>query len=760
MNHRFAPLALAAATLLDPAAAQPSDNRPVVEVTGQRSAPLPQPTATLGRASLLSSRTATSDAASLLADVPGVSLGIAGGLSSLPIIRGLGDDRLRIKVDGMDLAASCPNHMNPPLSYLDPSQIGALRVYAGITPVSVGGDSIGGTIVADSESASFAPAGQEPAAGGEIGAFYRSNNDARGLNIGATYATQTFAAAYRGAIAKAGNYSAAKDFKTFAATGNPGQTLRLDEVGSTAFDARNHALDFAWRTSPSRLLELKLGHQSMPQQLYPNQRMDLLRNTDNRVNARYLGQHDWGRLELRLYHETVEHYMDFGPDKQLVYGAAPYVVAVGMPMWTNGKTSGAAAKADIDVSPRDLVRVGAEMLLYRLDDWWPPSPPDLTGMLFSAQNPVPATFAGMAPDTFWNINGGRRDRLAAFAEWEARWDPQWMTLLGTRVEHVRTDTGPVQGYNSVANNPMYSTGYLISATAFNALDRKRSDTNVDFAALARHTADENTTVEIGLARKVRSPNLYERYSWSRNAMALIMNNFVGDGNGYLGNPDLKPEVAYTLGASASWHSADKSTKLEVAPFYTRVTDYIDAVAWNRQTNVAATPVPGQFGILKYMNQSARLYGVDVSGRMPLGTTALGAWSVKGVVNYTHGRNLDTGSALYRIMPLNARVALQQALGGWENTLEVVAVRAKTDVSAPRQEIPTAGYGLVNWRGSYTWRSLRVDFGIENLLDRFYASPLGGTYVGQGMTMSLNGVPSGIAVPGMGRSFNVGVNYRF
>ena len=63
-------------------------------------------------------RAATSDTASLLRDVPGVSLYGAGGVSSLPSIHGLADDRLRVTVDGMDLIASCPNHMNPALSYI------------------------------------------------------------------------------------------------------------------------------------------------------------------------------------------------------------------------------------------------------------------------------------------------------------------------------------------------------------------------------------------------------------------------------------------------------------------------------------------------------------------------------------------------------------------------------------------------------------------------------------------------------------------
>ena len=57
----------------------------------------------------------TSDSASLLADEPGVSLYRAGGVSSLPAIHGLADDRVRVKLDGMDLIASCPNHMTPPL---------------------------------------------------------------------------------------------------------------------------------------------------------------------------------------------------------------------------------------------------------------------------------------------------------------------------------------------------------------------------------------------------------------------------------------------------------------------------------------------------------------------------------------------------------------------------------------------------------------------------------------------------------------------
>ncbi|NTV01357.1 MAG: TonB-dependent receptor, partial [Chlorobiaceae bacterium] len=293
--------------------------------------------------------------------------------------------------------------------------------------------------------------------------------------------------------------------------------------------------------------------------------------------------------------------------------------------------------------------------------------------------------------------------------------------------------------------------------------------NLDLTALTRCTPDEHLTYEFGVAQKTRTPNLYERYSWSRNAMALIMNNYVGDGNGYLGNPDLKPEVARTVSASASLHSGDKSWELKVSPYFTWVADYIDAVQWDRTSNVATTNPAGQFGILRYMNQTGRLFGVDVSGRMPLGENGLGEWRAKGLVNYVNGRNVDTGSGLYNIMPLNTKLSLDQQVGSLGNTLEMVAVARKNDTSVPRQELSTAGYTLFNWRGSYTIDKLRFDFGVENIFDRFYSLPLGGVYTGQGQTMSMNpatmnppvyNMPFGIAVPGMGRSVYVGMNYRF
>jgi len=709
---------------------------------------------------LQSMRPATSDTASLLRDVPGVSLYGAGGVSSLPAIRGLADDRLRIKVDGMDLYAACPNHMNPALSYLDPTNVAALKVYAGITPVSVGGDSIGGTILAETRAPEFAAPGQGSVFKGEAGAFYRSNGHAKGANLAATYATDSFNISYTGATAVSGNYKAGGNFKNYDFTGRIGHTLSHDEVGSTAYETRNHTLGLAFKGG-NHLVEAKLGYQDLPYQLYPNQRMDMLDNQQKRLNLRYLGQFDWGKLEARAYHESVDHFMDFGADKRYWYGnGAPPTgsggptalngspcsplsptCAAGMPMYTQSKTTGASVKADVLLSQSDLLRVGAELHRFHLDDWWPPSG------------------GGMWPGTFWNIRDGERDRTALFGEWEKRFSPKWMTLLGVRYERVTTKAGLAQGYNST----MMNQG--VDAPAFNNTDRSRSDNNWDFTALAKYTRDAGMDIEFGIARKTRSPSLYERYTWSTAQMMMIMNNTLGDGNGYVGDPTLKPETAHTLSASFDWHAPDRAWEFKATPYYTRVTDYIDAVQWSATTNAPQTPLlADRFTVLRYANHAARLYGVDLSGKMPLGKTGFGEFGLKGLLNYVNGKNRDTGDDLYNIMPLNAKLTLTHKLGGWDNALELVMVKAKNNVSDVRNEIKTPSYNLVNLRTSYSWKQARVDFGIENLFDKKYYLPLGGAYTGQGTTMSNPALPNypqwGTAVPGMGRSIYAGVNVKF
>ncbi|MDP2828726.1 MAG: TonB-dependent receptor [Sulfuricellaceae bacterium] len=729
-----------------------SETLPEVTVKAGKIETQPVGAVAVDKAEMRRMEAATSDSASLLGNVPGVSLMGAGGVSSLPAIHGLADDRLRIKVDGMDLVSACANHMNPPLSYIDPSNVGSIQVFSGIAPVSTGGDSIGGTILANSPEPEFAAKGQGHLLKGEAGAVYRSNGDSKGLNLGATIASESLSMTYSGSTVEAGNYTAGGDFKpagpAFVASPPGGPSMYTstkwldgDEVGSSMYKSTNQQLGLAVR-SDNHQVDLKLGWQDIPYQGFPNQRMDMTGNESEQINLRYKGKYQWGGLEARVYNEQTRHVMNFLEDKAYWYrGNAP-----GMPMDTEGDNTGILVKADIAISSRDLLRVGAESQRYRLDDWWDPSG---TG--------------GMSPNTFWNINDGQRDRLGLFAEWEANWNQQWLSLLGLRGERVNMDTGTVQGYNA---------GYNGDASAFNNSDRSRTDNNWDMTALARYLPSNSQTVEFGYAHKTRSPNLYERYAWSTGGMAMNMVNMVGDGNGYVGNLDLKPEQANTLSATMDWHDAGQQNwGVKVTPYYTYVQDYInarrcgagDTFMTGSPCNATNLTGANKFVFLKYVNQDARLYGIDVSGFIPLAkNTGLGNFTATGVMAYVKGKTTsDTDDDLYNIMPLNAKLAVVQRLGNWTNTIEGQFVDAKTDVSQERNELKTAGYGLLNLRASYDWKQARFDVGVENALNKLYSLPLGGAYVGQGITMPpTGGAPYGIAVPGMGRSIYAGVNVKF
>lgn len=664
---------------------------------------------------LTAQRLMTDDSAHLLDNVPGLSFYSGGGVSSLPVIDGLADDRINILVNGMTITSACPNHMNPALSYIDPASVGSVSVMAGLTPVSLGGDSIGGTISIHSADPVFAKAGEGSRASGSLAAFYRSNGNVSGGNANASLANEKVSIAYSGATVWSRNY---KD-------GNG------KEVKSTKYKSQNNLITLATKLG-NDLLSIEAGWQDIPYQGFPNQYMDMTGNKSTTLNALYKSTYDWGQFSARAYRHHVRHKMDMLQDK-----VGP------MPMDTEAADSGYALQADILSAENDVVRIGHEFHHYTLNDWWPP------------------IGTGMGPDAFWNINGGQRDRLAVFGEWETKLNPVWSSQLGARFERVTMNTGKVQGYFSTGD-AKWGAGipngfwYGNDANAFNARDHKRTDNNFDLTAVARYEPGKTGTFDIGFAHKTRSPNLYERFAWSNESMmAGAMNSYVGDLNAYVGNLDLKPEVANSLRANLDWHDAARSDwQLKVEPFYTRVHNYVNVQPNTTPLAVATVVMLAPNVALQYVNHNAELYGLDLSAKKTLGHAA-GEWSGKTIVSYVHGKDTTTGGNLYDIMPLNAKFILEHKLGAWNSSIELHAVSDKRSVDAVRKEVTTAGYSLVNLRTGYNWNKVRLDAGIDNLFNKQYALPLGGIDLNQS---TVNKALT--QVRGMGRSVNVGLTASF
>jgi iron complex outermembrane receptor protein len=648
------------------------------------------------------------NAAELLVDAPGASLRDNGALASIPMLHGLDDDRVRVLTNGMAVSPSCPNHMNPGLSYIDPSSVAQVSVMAGITPVSMGGDSIGGTIAVDSPSPAFAASGERFHAEGVFSTFYRSNGESYGPTLRGTVSSQHFSFGYSGSWINTDDY---RDGSGHLVT-------------STYAQNTNHAMTLAAQGA-GNLFVLQAGFQNTPYEGFPNQQMDTTGNRSEFLNFRYRRSVGWGTIDARMFWQNVRHEMNTGKDK------STFPMAMRMPMDTHGRDLGYTVKMAIPLAERHWVQLGSEFQRFVLDSIWPA---------------VPGTAPYMGPNPFISMNDGERSRLAWCAEANSKWTTHWTTLLGIRNDTVWTNAGPVSGYSDM---------YSIDADAFNALNRARTDVDLDVTTLARYEPNAHMTFEMGYARKTRAPNLYERYAWSTDWMTSGMINWFGDGNYYVGNVNLKPEVAHTVSGTASWHDpARREWEIKVTPYQTYVRNYIDV-------NELATQMYGMstFSQLMFANHDARIWGADADGIAALWKSSkYGRGELTGVGGWLLGRRLDTGTGLYQMMPLNARIGLKEKLKGFTGGPEIQMVDHKHDTDPLRLEQRTPGYSLVNFNAGYQWRRLRLEAGGNNLLNRWYYLPLGGVNFDD---FQASGRMSQIMpLTGPGRSFYVGMSVPF
>jgi iron complex outermembrane receptor protein len=651
----------------------------------------------------LTSAQNTSDTASMLNMTPGVSLKTGGGLSSLPVIHGMADDRINIKIDGASSTSSCPNHMNPALSYIDPSKVGSIETMAGITPVSYGGDSIGGSIIVRSKDLVFAESGVKQNL--NFMTYFKSNNENSGASVNAGIATKKFFIGYSGFDEKANNY----------------RNGRGDRIKSTLFNQNNQTATVG-RKLGEGVLSLKLTRAAVPYEGFVNQYMDMTDNVSNQGKLNYKGLLGEVLLDSTVFYQHTNHYMDMIHSQR----------SGNMPMYTRSDEAGYNIKGTFELNKYHTMTVGSDLDSYRLDDWWPGVPNSMM----------------MGPGTFQSINNGKRDRLGLFVEADSDWTNTFSTNLGLRTDIVSMNTSDVQGYNNSNNLPA-------DADVFNSKSHSKRDHNYDATSLAKLKLSPKSDVELGFARKTRSPNLYERYAWAGLAsdptsmggmgasMDMVMINWFGDGNGYVGNVNLKPEVAHTLSASYIAHDDfSKEWEVKLTPYYTEVQNFIDADVLAKGTTK---------NYLTFANHDAVIMGADLSARALLSRT----FSIKAVGGYTRGYRKDSKAELYHMMPLNGRITLQHASGKWMSDLTTTLVAKKEQVNDLRLEPATAGYALLDISTSYQVSKLvKVDFAITNLLDHTYAMPLGG------IDLVNHSVASHTPVSCFGRSVNTAVSIDF
>lgn len=701
--YALSPLALCIASLVSPYVLA-DDSIEVIEVQGQN----------------VNSHANLGSAEQMLSDL-GVDFSAAGGVSSLPILNGMMGDRVKVLVDGADITAACGNQMNPPLSYISANQLSSYQVVAGISPVSAGGDNIAGVIVVNTIAPQYGESDTLAWHSGYLSAQYRSVNNAQAVGVGARLASNTFSLNYQGSFEDADSYE----------DGNGGLVL------DTLYRVQNHALTAALRDEKQQLA-VKLTHQKIPFQGFANQYMDMTDNTSYGLVTQYKRQLDSGEFRAQINFNDVKHEMGFFSAEKTGM----------MPMNTDAQDISYQLNWRLDFDADTVLLLGQEYYGYRIDDWWPA----IAGSMM------------MGPNDYVNINDGERDRYTGFAELQKQLNNKWWVSAGTRIEYVQTNAGEVQPYSDMADDMNMgdmsgmhmANPNLAAAKEFNAMDRARSDTLVDASLLLRYQITNEDELQFGLARKNRAPNLYERYSWGVSTMSTSMIGWFGDGNGYIGNPDLDPETAHTLSSSYIKSAKDGTWQLTANAWYTQVTDYIDVtvVGSTNRTDMALT----ERNTLQFTNLDSTLYGAKIEGIIRVvDSKSAGTLDLTAALTSTHGERDESAEPLYQIMPLHSKIALEQQLGKWQNSLSWQWVDSKTRVDPRRLENLTGNYSLVNLATKATWDKLTVRLAITNLLDKYYQQPLGGVSIADFKTDMSQGFNQ---LAGQGRSVNAGISYAF
>ncbi|HET9063186.1 MAG TPA: TonB-dependent receptor, partial [Candidatus Binatia bacterium] len=475
---------------------------PEVVVTGERldqpSLPPGAPLASEPAPTVPAVKARAADAGALVQEVPGAAVVRNGPQTSILQLRGLSGDRVKVSVDGMTVTPACPNHMDPPLHYAAPASVDAMTVMAGMTPVSLGGDSLGGTVLVRARPLPFGD-GEKTLWFGDAGSVFRSSNDGWGFHGRAGAASKGLSVAYEG------SRETADDLRF------PGGRVR-----DTGYTTQQHTLRSAMKT-PSGVWGFDTGVLQTRDAGTPALTMDMIEDDGYRVGVGYEGALRFGTVKSRLYYHSIDHLMDNYSQRLLAMGM--------MQMFSKATSDDVGLNLDVSV-PRGLhtLRIGTGFHYNELDAY--------------QQNAM----TGMQQDTF---NDAYRARVGTYGEWQADWTSRWTTQIGVRNDTVISDTSDIERFN-----PMGGAGD--DAAAFNGQEHDFVDANFDVTASARWTASDYATYELAFARKNRSPSLLERYLWT----PLSASAGLADGRTYIGNLDLDPETSHQISLTADWHGSN------------------------------------------------------------------------------------------------------------------------------------------------------------------------------------------------------------
>ncbi|MDQ6995114.1 MAG: TonB-dependent receptor [Mariprofundaceae bacterium] len=670
------------------------------------------------------------DTADILTSVAGANINKNGPLTGIAQYRGMFGSRINVQIDGLNVAPAGPNWMDPPLSHIPPSQLAQLKVIRGISPVSAGAESIGGSIQAKRATLPYGD-NHHITPHGTVSTGYDQNNQAY------TIGGQVGVSSESDQIQFNGNIDKGKDMQA-------GNGLN---IVPTAYQRHHLGIQYGHRFNRGDF-NLGYNHERVDNSGSPALPMDIIYVKGNALNAGFQSHPDSNDIQwlAEVHSMNTDHKMDN-------YSLRTPPTMLGMMGTPLMKRFNIAHSKDFAYKLHAAIPTHSGTLTLGTDTWMTKHQSDIS-------DPNNSTFAVQ------NYNNIKRDRFSVFGEWKSALTDTLGIQTGLRYSRVHMDAGTVSARGFMG---MLGTQINTLANNFNASQRNQNDNLVDLSLQLTQKLNDNLTFKIGAARKQRAPAYQERYLWS----PLESTAGLADKRTYVGNVHLSPETAYTIDAGVDW----TSDRIYFTPhvFYKRVKNYIQGTpvtsgtAYNfrkSQGNMlkgggfcTAHPLDPFCVPLKYANVDAEFYGADAG----FGGNITDKIALDGTISYVRGKRKDITDNLYRIAPLNSTIGLSYyADAGWSITTEGNFYGKQNKVSHTNTEQKTAGYSLFNLKGRYAINShINLTAGVNNIMNRFYQNHLSGyNRVTKNTAGQASAVATGARLPGEGRNFFVQAHALF
>lgn len=641
------------------------------------------------------------DTASLLTKVPGANLNSNGVITGIAQYRGLYGDRVSINIDRAPSLTGGPNAMDTPLSYTPPMLLKSLEVHRGIAPVSVAQESLGGHMTANLDRGDFTH-GKEAEFSGEFFSRFNSTSDGFGNGMKSVLANQNHKL----------SVLASHD------EGDETHYDSNDEIGGTQYRRSRYDISYGWKND-STIIEIFAGKLDTRDTGTPALPMDISHIDSDMVGANLSKSYGDVEVSGHISYNHVDHGMDNFSQRPA-------------PMPSMFRQNNATA----------------HNTAWSLQAKWPLSIGSSDGVLTFGTDGNET----IHDSTITNPNNGmfeiknfedvERDSYGVFTEWEGNL-ANWQIETGIRYTRVSMDSGDVSVSGMMG---MMGLNAGLLATSFNGADLDKDYHNVDLVFNARRELNSDTTLNLGLGRKNRAPSYQERYLW----LPLPSAGGLADGRSYTGNLGIDKETAYEVTLGIDWVTESAWANPQV--FYRYIDDYIQGVpSTNMTANMLSTMMSGNSALM-FDNIDAEMYGADLG----YGYQLSDHFRLEGTLSYVRGKRDDEDDNLYRVAPLNNRLAVIYQEYGMELKAESVLYAKQSKVSSFNNEEKTSGYGIINLSGNYQLtHQLTVSGGVENLFDHRYLDHLSGYNRNSDSDVSV-----GERLPGSGRNIYLSLAYNW